>query len=152
MQGLNAQDSFVAILTVTTESDGAEKILNLGDTDSDSYHITQVKARLAETTLRLFRVDLYHYTLTVQGVELRPSVKHTQACIHTHLMVTTWLDQNKAFRQALFTAELIFLKQLRGKELFSRTCRLFFFFFQSGGLDFKNFYLCTSFGPILDRD
>lgn len=28
-------------------------------------------------------------------------------------MVTTWLEQNKAFRQALFSAELIFQKGLR---------------------------------------
>lgn len=70
-------------------------------------------------------------------------------------MVTTWLDQNKAFRQALLSAELIFLKRLRDKELFSRTCRLFFFFFffSDWGLRFSKllfvYIFWTNFGQGL---
>lgn len=52
---LETQGSFVAILDVTLESDRAEKKCQTlceggGDTTIDSYHVTQVKARLAETT------------------------------------------------------------------------------------------------------
>lgn len=41
-------------------------------------------------------------------------------------MVTTWLDQNKAFWQALFSAELIYLKQLRAKAVFNNLGTVFF--------------------------
>lgn len=69
-------------------------------------------------------------------------------------MVTTWLDQNKAFRQALFSAELIFPKQLRAKAVFKNLWTTFFFFFflMWGGLRVLNFHLCTTFGPTSDRD
>lgn len=52
--------------------------------------------------------------------------KHVYTHKHTHLMVTTWLDQNKAFRQALFSAELIFLKGARSDVLVSKTFILVF--------------------------
>ncbi len=61
------------------------------------------------------------YTITSsqcrgEGGEWEPlsnTHKHVHTHKHTHLMVTTWLEQNKAFRQALFSAELIFQKRLR---------------------------------------
>lgn len=75
--------------------------------------------------------------------ELRPSDRHTHKPVHTHkytdLMVTTWLDQNKAFRQALFSAKLVFLKQLRAKERF----------FLVGGGGSKTF-ICLPFGDWID--
>lgn len=93
-----------------------------------------------------------HHHITV-GIRVGGGVEalwqtHTSMCTHTnthtHLLVTTWLDQNKAFRQALFSAELIFLKGLRAmcwfQELFSQT----------GGPAFQNFYSCTPLWPISD--
>lgn len=51
---LETQGSVVAILDVTLESERAEKKCKTlcvgGGTTIDSYHVTQVKARLAETT------------------------------------------------------------------------------------------------------
>lgn len=55
-------------------------------------------------------------------------------------MVTTWLDQNKAFRQALFSAKLVFLKQLRAKERF---------FFGGGG---SKTFICLPFGDWIDGE
>lgn len=62
----------------------------------------------------------------------------THAHTNTHLMVTTWLDQNKDLGQALFSAELIFLKGAQSDELVSRS---FILFLCLGAQHIKHLYL-----------
>lgn len=62
-------------------------------------------------------------------------------------MVTTWLDQNKAFQQALFSAELIFLKRLRAMSWFQELSD----FLSERGLSIsKLLFMYTFFWPMSD--
>lgn len=101
---------------------------------TDSYHVAQDKAQLAETTRGCLGKSHTNTAPQYRGlVERRPFGKHTHTHnpVHTHtlLMVTTWLDQNKASGPPLFSAELVFLKaaQSQGER------RVFWWWWWFGG-------------------
>lgn len=79
--------------------------------------------------LQAVEQQLQYYIITTMREEDGEATTLCQACTstyahtNTHLMGTTWLDQNKAFGDALFPAELIFLKRAQSDGLVSRRFR-----------------------------